>query len=153
MNDTRFSQILQEYDPAIRRYLNSRCHNPDDVEDLYQECVCAIFEALPRFAERSSVSTWVHGICRNVLSNYVYYRKRDSDLRGRLPGGETTHDSEDLLHIRLLIDRLPGLLQRLYKLYYVEGRSVKEISVILGKAEGTIKYLLHRLRNELREML
>jgi len=153
MNDLRFSQILQEYGPMIRRYLNRKCHHFDDIEDLYQECVCAIFQALPGFAGRSSISTWIFGICRNVYSNYVYYQKRDRSLRDKMPTVEANHNPTEILDLRLLIDRLPDLLQQLYKLYYVEGRTVKEISVVLGKAEGTVKYLLHRLRAELREML
>ena len=153
MNTPRFTQILQDYGPMIRRYLNRKCNNLGDVDDLYQECVCAIFQALPRFAGRSSVSTWVFGICRNVFSNYVYYKKRDLNLRDKLQAHAVNLNSRETPDLRILIDRLPAVLQKLHQLYYVEGLSVKEISIGLDKAEGTIKYLLYRLRNELREML
>ena len=153
MNTPRFTQILQDYGPTIRRYSNRKCNNLDDVDDLYQECVCAIFQALPRFAGRSSVSTWIFGICRNVFSNYIHRKKRDLNLRDRLLAHAVNHNSREPHDLRLLIDRLPAGLQKLHRLYYVEGLSVKEISIVLDKAEGTIKYLLYRLRNELREML
>ncbi|MDP6730482.1 MAG: sigma-70 family RNA polymerase sigma factor [SAR324 cluster bacterium] len=153
MNDARLNQILQEYGPTIRRYLQSKCNDPDDVEDLYQECTCAIFEALPKFEGRSSISTWIVGICRNVFSNYVYYRQRDRNLKDRLQTRETHHDLEERLELSLLIEKLPELLRQVHKLYYLEGRTVREISATLGKAEGTVKYLLHQLRAELREML
>ena len=80
-------------------------------------------------------------------------KKRDLNLRDRLLTHAVNHNSRETHDLRLLIDRLPAVLQKLHQLYYAEGLSIKEISIVLDKAEGTIKYLLYRLRNELREML
>jgi RNA polymerase sigma-70 factor (ECF subfamily) len=144
---------MRNYGPTIRSYLKQKCSDPEDEQDLYQECLCAIHAALPRFAGRSSLSTWIHAVCRNVFSNYVYYRQRDRNLLGRLAADRETTDAEEIADLRLLIETLPPLLRSVYRHYYAEGRSVREAAAILGKPEGTVKYLLHELRASLRMML
>ena len=153
MSDARLTQIIRDYGPTIRSFLRRKCADPHDLEDLYQECVCAMHEALPRFAGRSSLSTWIYAICRNVFSNYVYYRQRDRSLIGRLHADGETISTEEVTDLRMLIESLPLLLQSVYRLYYVEGKPVREISGVLAKPEGTVKYLLHKLRASLRALL
>ena len=65
----------------------------------------------------------------------------------------TCHDQasqEERTDIDMLIDTLPEIHRRLYRLYYEENRTVREISGLLDRPEGTVKYLLYALRKQLK---
>src|SRR5580698_9283346 len=50
------------------------CPNDHDAADLTQKTFAKVWAALPSYQGRSSFSTWIHGIGRNV---YVDWRRRD----------------------------------------------------------------------------
>jgi DNA-directed RNA polymerase specialized sigma24 family protein len=88
-----------------------------------------------------------------VFSNYVYYRDRDCRLARRLSLDPSPVDPHLPLALRDAIGRLPRDARRLYVLFYVEGLSVREIASRLERPEGTVKYLLHGLRLQIRQLL
>ena len=44
---------------------------PDSIRDLYQEIVCTLWEAWPRFRGESNTDTWVHRIALNVAVSEI----------------------------------------------------------------------------------
>jgi RNA polymerase sigma-70 factor (ECF subfamily) len=145
--------LVSSWQSRIRAFFRRRCHNPSDVDDLAQEAVASIIRCYPAFAHRSAVSTWVYAVCRNVFSNYLYYRGRESRLHQRLSRVPPAADPPSSLELREALARLPGDERTLYALHYVEGRSIRAIAATLGRPEGTVKYLLHVLRRHVRQLL
>lgn len=153
-------RILADYDSLITSFFGRRCANPDDAEDLVQEARCAIVGALGRFRGKSAVSTWVHAICRNVWSRWCRDQAR---LSHSLPAIGTLMaavaeqgggaQEETLIALAAILEKLaPGDLG-LYRLFYVEGRTVREIGALTGRPEGTVKCQLWRLRSRIRAEL
>ncbi|OGG51703.1 MAG: hypothetical protein A3F84_23425 [Candidatus Handelsmanbacteria bacterium RIFCSPLOWO2_12_FULL_64_10] len=153
MEHEDLTRVLTEHGPRIRAYFRTRANSPEDAEDLYQECVCALVSSYSRFADRSSVSTWVYAICRNIYSGYVYHKTRDRALLEALKSEPSSCENNPHAELRITLERLPSLQRRLYQLHYVEGLSIREIARLLERPEGTIKYLLHMLRGSLRRLL
>ncbi len=153
MSSDELASLVSTWQPRIRAFFARRCREQDDVDDLVQEATASIIRCFSTFAHRSTLSTWVYAVCRNVFSNYIYYRDRDKRLVQRLsmdpPGGDPS------LPTALLdaIGRLPRDGKKLYALYYVEGLSIREIATRLGRPEGTVKYLLHGLRLHVKRLL
>ena len=144
---------LEELEPKIRAYFRRRCIVIEDIEDLVQECMAAAFEGFARYKRHSSISTWIYAICRNTYLNHVYYANRDRALRTHLREGNCPNRAEEVTEIRLLIDALPGQHRQLYRLYYEENRTIREIAGVLKRPQGTIKYLLYTLRQQLKNHL
>ena len=159
MSGYEIERIVAEYEVLIRTYFRRRVKNVHDVEDLVQEAMCAIISGFPRFRGDSSVATWIYAICGNLYSSFRRGDKRASRLFIRLTSnerGKYSDESEridrDLL-IDVAIDRLPGSMRRLFTERYRNDRSIKEIAATLELAEGTVKYRLFQIRNELRSIL
>jgi RNA polymerase sigma-70 factor (ECF subfamily) len=57
---------------------------------------------------------------------------------------------EDLL---TLVERLPDVSQRVFRLYAIEGYTHAEIGELLKMSEGTSKWYLSIARKELKEMI
>jgi DNA-binding NarL/FixJ family response regulator len=52
-----------------------------------------------------------------------------------------------------MVGQLPSDGRRLYVLYYVDGLSVRQIATELERPEGTVRYLLHGLRQQIKRIL
>ena len=150
-------RILHEYGPRIRGYFAGRVSNPTDVEDLVQEAACAIIEGHPRFRGMSSLSTWIYAVCRNTLNTYYAKIRRSRDLADRLRADGKTSDAGDSLWrdglLAYAYEKLPKSCRLLFDEYYRNRQTIAEVAVLLGKPEGTVKYLLYDLRHRLRRLL
>ena len=153
MSSDELVSLVSIWQPRIRAFFARRCREHDDVDDLSQEALASIVRCYHTFSNRSSLSTWVYAVCRNVLSNHNYYRDRDYRLVQRLSLDPPAVDPALPVALRDVIGQLPNDAKRLYVLYYVEGLSVREIATRLQRPEGTVKYLLHGLRLQFRRLL
>ena len=158
------------YAGLVRVFFSRRCANREDAEDLAQEALCAIIAAAPRFRGDSQPSTWVYAICRNTWSGWLSRTSAErakTEALGRelalcdtigadsAPGSGTGQgiDPDMGVDLAAALGSLRASERRLYGLYYVEGRTVREIARLFERPEGTVKYLLSGLRARLRELL
>ena len=153
MSSEELASLVSTWQPRIRVFFARRCREHDDVDDLVQEAIASIIRCYHTFSHRSTLSTWVYAVCRNVLSNHIYYRDRDYRLVQRLSQDPPAVDPHAPLALREVIGQLPRDAQRLYVLYYVEGLGIREIAARLQRPEGTVKYLLHGLRLQVKRLL
>ena len=70
-----YIRLLNEYEPKMRRFFSTKVAHQLDRDDLFQEAAYAIIKSYKKFKAKSSLSTWIYSICRNILYNY-YYKKR-----------------------------------------------------------------------------
>jgi RNA polymerase sigma-70 factor (ECF subfamily) len=125
-----------------------------DCDDLTQETLIAAWQGRQSFRGTSSLDTWLHGIAKHRL--YGYYRQRGALRRGnsplesldRLPCPVRTQD-EERLALDLLATRLGRADAELYRLFYAEKMSIRELARSLQLAEGTVKYRLFAIRRAL----
>jgi RNA polymerase sigma-70 factor (ECF subfamily) len=144
--------IVLLYEEKIRSFFHSRVDSPEDVEDLTAEAICAVIDGFPRFRGQSAVSTWIYAICRNVLYNHFSRKRRERYLVQRVRA--SLHPPEKSKWIlQDAADRLPVLYRKLYEEYYILGWKIREIAMLMGKPEGTVKYLLYDLRRRLRKIV
>ena len=159
MQPDRLREALEQNEARVRAYFRRRCRNPQDVEDLVQECLLAVLSSHHRFAARSSVQTWIYAICRNVYRHHVYYAVRDAAIARKLEehalaGRRHAEGPDDPRSGMIaLLEALTPRERALYRLYYVEARPVLQIARILGRPAGTVKYLLYRLRGHVRALV
>jgi RNA polymerase sigma-70 factor (ECF subfamily) len=127
-----------------------------DVEDVCQEVFLAVHRKLPEFEGRSSVLTWLYGICVRVAADY---RKRAKTHRTKLealaaePVPLAQHD--DPVAIRQARAILDGILDGLddakravFVLYEIEELSMAEVAAALGCPIQTAYSRLHAARTE-----
>jgi RNA polymerase sigma-70 factor (ECF subfamily) len=117
-----------------------------------------------------SFSSWLYKIATNEVNQYfrkAEYKKSvsleelqeqgfellsSSDPESELmEAQEKLKQHQDFLEIQEKITRLPAKYQEVIALRFFEKKQINEIAEILGKKEGTIKSLLHRAVEKLRE--
>ena len=68
-----FREIFRAFSPFVWRTVRRLGIAPGDVEDVSQEVFVVVHRKLPSFEARSSLRTWVYGICVRTASDH---RKR-----------------------------------------------------------------------------
>ena len=166
-----FAQLYDLYYPKIFGYALRRSANVEAAQDITSETFLKALGKLWQFRWRNvSFSSWLYKIATNEVNQYfrkAVYKKSVSLEELQEQGFEllSTHDPEnelieaeeeikrhqDYLEVQQRILLLPAKYQEVITLRFFEKKQIKEIAEILGKREGTIKSLLHRAVEKLRE--
>lgn len=168
-----FQEIFTTLRPKIVRYLQ-RLVGEAEAEDLAQLVFVRVEKALPSFAGRSQLSTWVYRIATNCALDWLRSPWSRDTLYGDpvtdLPSGslnntniltaERAHTAEQQFLrkemsecIRGVVDSLPPDYRTVIVLSELEGFGNEEIARILDVSPGAIKARLHRARARLRQEL
>ncbi|WP_239118564.1 sigma-70 family RNA polymerase sigma factor [Paractinoplanes ferrugineus] len=124
---------------------------PADVEDLAQETYLRAVGALPRFAGRSTVRTWLFSIARRVAADHVRRatrRPRTAPLPVEEMNGNATRFEEH----HALTDLVRGLAddrREAFLLTQVAGLSYAEAAEVCDCPIGTIRSRVARAREDL----
>ncbi|WP_306210344.1 sigma-70 family RNA polymerase sigma factor [Actinoplanes sp. RD1] len=147
-----FTALVRATQRDVMRFLGSLAHRRD-VEDLTQETFLRAFRALPGFAGRSTVRTWLFAIAKRVAADAV----RQASSRPRLVTLGDWHGVAERGTIRFeeehaLRDLLGGLTaerREAFVLTQVAGLSYAEAAEICGCPVGTIRSRVARARDDL----
>lgn len=149
MSEQLLNEILN-YESKIFRFYTGQNLTKEEAEDLQQETLCRIYESLPGFRGVSSLGTWIYSICKNVL-----FEHRRKQFR-TVPLGETeipVPDKTEYIDFQTMVDSLPHYLKPIYMRRFKLYMPVKEIALQLNMPEGTVKYYLHLIRKQLKDMV
>ncbi|HEU65150.1 MAG TPA: sigma-70 family RNA polymerase sigma factor [Chloroflexi bacterium] len=166
-----FAELYDHYYSKIFGYVLRRTANLEAAQDITSETFLKALKKLWQFRWRSvSFSSWLYKIASNEINQYfrkAEYKKSTSLEELQEQGFEpiSPHDPEselieaqekleqyqEFLDVQKKLVRLPAKYQEVIALRFFEQKQIKEIAEILGKKEGTIKSLLHRAVEKLRE--
>lgn len=156
-----FGILYDKYYDSIYRYILHRTANIALAQDITSEVFTKVMKKLWSFRWRNVVfSAWLFKIANNEINSYFRKNKINfvdiEDYTEKLTEKDQNADfylnreENDLiektafLKLHNLIRELDQKYQEVIILRYFEEKSLKEVSAILSKSEGTVKSLLHR---------
>jgi RNA polymerase sigma-70 factor (ECF subfamily) len=156
-----FTQLVEAHQRLVVGLGQSMGLRGADLEDAAAEVFAAVYRALPKFEARSSLSTWVYQIaCRTF---WRLRQRRDTHPTTALDDGLVDAGQASPLdqaaaaeQQQMLWNAVAALEPRqamAVELHYRRGFAVEEIAVVMECPEGTIKTLLFRARERLRQRL
>jgi RNA polymerase sigma factor (sigma-70 family) len=152
-----FLMGVEQNQQKLLRICSVYAEDADDKKDLFQEALIQIWQSMPSFEERSSLSTWMFRITLNVclrlqskeIKKKDRFRKLDSISISHLPDEETNHEEQErLLKLRTCIQKLNDADKAVITLY-LEELPYSEIAGITGLTENTVAVKLKRIKNKL----
>ncbi|SRR5712692_101072 len=158
--DSAFTALVIKYREAVYRIARRMVHSPEDASDVAQEVFIRVHRALPRFAGRSSLRTWLFRITVNLCLDYST-RRRDVTGLEVLAWEPSPHDNPvDLAERRELevavaraIEMLPPRQRAMVVLRVYQDLPYAQIARIMGCAEGTVKATMFAAMGNLRQVL
>ncbi len=169
INPTDFSEIFKLYYKPIFGYILRRTGNFDDTADIAADTFFKAFTNIKNFSCKGiSIKVWLYRIATNEVNQFYRNRKKHDSLFDRfdfenkeLLRNFLYNDKEEVeaelqkhnqfLTILSVLKTLPYKYQEVISLRYFEGKNNKEIVEILNINEGTLKSLLSRGLQKLRE--
>lgn len=146
------------YEEAIERYKRTvagvclmRLKNNADAEDCFQNTFFKLFRSSPEFESQEHLKAWLIRVAINECNKFLRDSKRLLPLT--FSDKDTVSFPHDKCDISWALIKLDLKYRQVLYLYYVEDYEIKEISEILGKKENTVKSLLRRGREKLKEIL
>jgi len=153
------SELVAEFYQRIFAYFRRLCGNDQDAADLTQGTFSKVWASLGSYQQRSTFSTWLHGIAHHV---YVDWRRKPSRAdpqteewwETRVAEGPSPYeDAAERELVRQLyqwVDQLDEGQKHLVHLHYYQGLSLSETAEVLGVATSTVKYRLRGALDSLR---
>ncbi len=157
-----FSQLVHQYQARVRAYIGCYLQRADGVDDLGQEVFVAAFKDIGTYRRESAFSTWLlgvarHRVLRHMRSEMLKLRLTDTLLNHGLTTrlGEDEDDMKEreraLAALSKCVEDLPTGSDGLIREHYFQSASIVDIARRSGKAEGTLRMTLLRIRRRLRD--
>ena len=152
-----FRLLVQQYQQKVHAMGMSFFHNEEDASDFTQDVFIRCYRNLSSFRGCSQFSTWLYRIAYNAAINGINRRKEYQSLAEE-PLSEVSPEQQVLRSaaaeaVRLAVAELPEKYRICVDLYFFYDCAIKEIEVITGFPENTVKSHVFRAKKLLREKL
>lgn len=163
-----FAELYEIYYQRIFNYILKRTANVQVALDITSITFLKALDQIKKFRWRDiPFAAWLYRIASNEINDY--YRREGNRLISMemlAEMSDTTDYAEEIneaeeelsrheefLRLHEKIGELPQMYQEVIVLKYFEKKKIGDIVKILGKKEGTVKSLLHRGLEKLREKM
>lgn len=168
-----FGVLYEHYYGQVFGYIFRRLINKNIAQDITSETFLKAYTNFWKYKWTGvSIGAWFYRIASNEVNMYFRNKKYETTILTSLNEnkniGQTDNSTtqqekenldrelknyEDFLIIQSRLKDLPVKYQEVIALRYFEQRSIKEIAEILNKKEGTIKSLLSRAIDRMKNLL
>lgn len=153
-------ELFRRHFAAVFRFFRTKLD--EGIEDLVHQTFVKCMESAPRYRGTGSVRSFLIGIGRHQLYNFLRKRRRErralelnflsiEHIMGSPSSGLRLRDRQAVLLAALR--RLPLDLQIVLELSYWEDLPLAEMAAVLEVPVGTVKSRLFRARAALRETI
>ena len=169
----RFGILFDQCYQDIFTYIFHRVGDYDTARDIAAESFLKAFLNIQSFTWRGvPLSVWLYRIATNEVNLFFRRKKFSPESLSLLieknsfdlfdPDSAQTEKSilenelrqhEEFISIQSKLKELSIKYQVVIALRYFEKKSIKEIAILLGKKEGTVKSLLSRAVDRLKKLL
>jgi RNA polymerase sigma-70 factor (ECF subfamily) len=156
------TELIGLFYERVYAFLRQLTANDADAADLTQRTFARAWQALPTFAGRSSVTSWIHSIAYHA---YVDWRRADRHTEPRSnqwwaarPTAESQPDevvarTDMAATIYGTVHELEPDLRDTVQLHYYQDLTLQETAEAMGVATSTVKYRLRQALAELQKKL
>lgn len=150
-----FIEMIHQHERVIYKVCSFYVSDDYPIEDLYQEVVCNLWRAFPKFRRECTVSTWIYRIALNTcISGIRKIVRRPQYVPIAMLQESLLHPddmSDNIKEMYRLIHQLKNL-ERAIVLLYLEEKSYQEIADITGLTLSNVATKLKRAKEKLKQM-
>ena len=154
---TSIKEFREFYDRQVKRVYRLAMvlmGNISDAEDVTQTVFLKAWEKKPDFRDSDHEIAWILTTTRNQCKDIhkSFYRRKRADLENA-PEPQVTLETQMDSEIWEALQSLTEKYRMVLYLYYYDGYSVRELSVILGRRESTLQTQLATGRKQMKSLL
>ncbi|MEI6626971.1 MAG: RNA polymerase sigma factor [bacterium] len=160
-----YGQFYDLYAPRIYRFVFFKVNSVGEAQDLTSEVFLKLWQALKEGKEIDNLNSFIYTMARNAVIDH--YRARANRRLESLDEPEILEEADSIIDDRrdLLqeqmsdfqlkevltnLDKLKDEYKEVIVLKFLDELSIGEIAEVLNKSNGSVRVLLHRALNALR---
>ena len=159
-NTASFAILINRHKDLVFTIAMNITRNREDAEEVAQDVFLKAFQKLAGFRQESSFQTWLYRIAYNEAISRIRKHKMNladlqEEITGNIPDEEVEDniggldEEEQKLAISKILDSLNETDRVLVTLFYLDSRTISEITEITGLGESNVKVRLHRVRKRI----
>lgn len=156
MNEAAFLEQVRQNQGIIYKLVGLYANDTEEKKDLYQEVLLQAWKSWPSFRQESKFSTWLYRICLNTIftqrrkNHRVDYKESLEEISPAVPNGSI--QNEDTVRLRQAIRQLSETDRAIISMN-LDGYENAEIGEILGISNNHVAVKLHRIKQQLSNLL
>lgn len=158
--NARFLALLEPVYSDCQRWAYYLAQNETDAQDILSQAIVSALESLQQLKNDGAFKAWMFRIINNHFRMLIRSRKREPEpvdpeiLPVVAKGSASSFESGELKQtLRWALNKMSPDQRQALVLFEVEGLSIRETSVVLGKSEVAIRVTLNRARERLKALL
>ena len=157
--ENKFIIDLEKNQNIIHKVCRSYTNSEAAHKDLFQEITIQLWKAYPKFRGESKFSTWMYRVAFNTAISLYRKSKRNietTQIYDNLKELEfQDYDETQDIQLKLLYNAIYSLndIEKALALLYLEDKSYKEISKMLGISEVNARVKMNRTKTKLKNIL
>ena len=140
--EAAFDCLFREYFSALSYFANRIISNPDTAQDLVQDCFVQLWQRRERLSHIKAIKSYLYSSVRNQCLKHLEKQKRKVGLNEPVRNEPSIEvaviAAETARELYQFIDSLSPSLRQIIRLYYLEGKSNKEIAAQLNIEPDTV---------------
>jgi RNA polymerase sigma-70 factor (ECF subfamily) len=152
-----FVELLARHRDRVWRLCYRLLGNEQDASDAAQEVFVRLFLNRAKFAGRSALATWLHGIAVRTCLTLRRGRSRRSRRETTVEASLDAHASREAagsarLDLYQMLEALPEDDRAMLILKHAEGYSYAELAAMFDLSEAACKMRVSRAKERLKEL-
>lgn len=157
-NRKAFGQLVEAYQPQLRRFVMNLTGGDETLtDDLAQETFIKAYLNIRNFKGLSSFGTWIYRIAYNEFYSHMRSLHRTTDIDNATVRSDIADHSDAATETALTVNEALTLLndneRAVVTLFYIEDKPIKQIALIVGMSENTVKSHLRRGKEHLKKLI
>ena len=146
--DAAFKQLLNLYQQRLYWHIRKLVITHENANDVLQNTFLRVYKSLPKFKQQSSLHTWMYKIAYNESIRFLEKNKNkqtysldevDNTYINKLESDSYFEGDNIQKKLQFILSKLPEKQRHIFQLKYYDDLKFKEMEVILGIKESTLK--------------
>ncbi len=152
-----FGTLVEAYQPQLRRFfMNLTLGDEYLSDDLAQETFIKAYIELRSFRGMSKFSTWLYRIGYNEFYSHMRNMHETSDISTLVAqpvSDANTASCDAQMDVKVAMAALSEIERTVVTLFYIDDLPIKNIAVVTGINQSTVRSHLHRAKEKMAIML
>ena len=161
MNKQDIELVYTQYCDKVSRFVRSKIHYPNDVEDIVQTVFLKVYSNLDKYDEtKASLSTWIYTITRNTVYDYLKEKRGhpvlelvDNTVHSAEEPDDSLLNQEALEELACALQKLPQNQRDIIILIYYKNLDRRKVAQMFGMTYGQLRYLHDKAIKRIGELL
>ena len=159
-----FRFLVERHKTIVFNIVLQITRSKEDTEEVAQDVFLKAYQSISNFKGDSKFSTWLYRIAYNMaiskvrkkklpISSIEDYELADHEIKQVYDDFELIESSDKKKYLKKAIDQLSSEDSLVITLYYLNERSIEEISELADMSKSNVKVRLHRARKKMFDYL